>query len=133
MGNLSFVTDVVKQIINIWMTTIIQYEKSKFIIYLDANKLYGWSVTRYLPTGKFKFINTENLDVSKVRDDDKYGYILEVDLEYSHELHNSHSDYPLAPERVIIDNNMFSNYSKVLKKKLCIRNSKIKKISSKFI
>ena len=115
------------------MTTIIQYEKSKFIIYLDANKLYGWSVTRYLPTGKFKFIDTENLDVSKVRDDDKYGYILEVDLEYSHELHNSHSDYPLAPERVIIDNNMFSNYSKVLKKKLCIRNSKIKKISSKFI
>ena len=103
-------------------------EKSKFIMYLDANSLYDWSMTQYLPTGKFKFIYTENFDVSKVKDDDKYGYILEVDFEYPHELHNSHSDYPLAPERLIINNNMLSNYSKDLKKKLFIGNSKIEKL-----
>ena len=27
------------------------------------------------------------------------GYILEVDLEYSKELHELHNDYPLAPEK----------------------------------
>ena len=103
-------------------------EKSTFIIYLDANNLYGWSMTQYLPTGKLKFINTKNFDVSKVKDDDKYGYILEVDLECPHELHNSHSDYPLAPERLKINSNMLNNYSKDLKKKLCIENSKIEKL-----
>ena len=85
-------------------------EKSKFIMYLDANNLYGWSMTQYLPSGKFKFFDTENFDVSKVEDDDKYGYILKIDLEYPHELHNSHSDYPLAPLRLIMNNNMLSNY-----------------------
>ena len=100
-------------------------EKSKFIMYLDANNLYGCSMIQYLPTDKFKFIDTENCDVNKVKDGDEYGYRLEVDLEYSHELHNSHSDYPLASERLIISNNMLGSYSKDIKKKLCIGNSKI--------
>ena len=30
---------------------------------------------QYLPTVKFKFIDTKNFDISKVKDDDKYGYI----------------------------------------------------------
>ena len=56
-----------------------------------------------------------------------HGYILELDLKYPHDLHNSHSDYQFAPERLILNNNMLSNYSKDLKK-LCIRNSKIEKL-----
>ena len=35
------------------------------------------------------------------------GYILEVDLEYTSELHN---DYPLAPEKLEISQSMSSNY-----------------------
>ena len=30
------------------------------------------------------------------------GYILEVDLEYLQNLHDSHSDYPSAPEKLKI-------------------------------
>ena len=38
------------------------------------------------------------------------GCILEVDLEYSDELHELHNDYPLAPEKLKIRYNMLSNY-----------------------
>jgi len=31
------------------------------------------------------------------------GRILEVDLEYPKKLHDSHSEYPLAPERLIVN------------------------------
>ena len=40
------------------------------------------------------------------QDNDNFGYILEVDLEYAKEVHNKHSDYPLAPENM----NMLEQY-----------------------
>ena len=38
------------------------------------------------------------------------GYILEVDLEYSDELHELHNGYPLTPEKLEISHNMSSKY-----------------------
>ena len=40
------------------------------------------------------------------------GYFLEVDLEYPDELHELHNDYPLAPEKLAVSNNMLSTYCK---------------------
>ena len=37
--------------------------------------------------------------VVKLSDDADTGYILEVDLEYPQDVHDAHSDYPLAPEK----------------------------------
>ena len=34
------------------------------------------------------------------QDNDNFGYILEVDLEYAKEVHSKHSHYPLAPENM---------------------------------
>ena len=31
-----------------------EYKESKFILYLDANNLYGWAMSQYLPYGGFK-------------------------------------------------------------------------------
>ena len=40
------------------------------------------------------------------------GYILEVDLKYHNNLHELHNDYPLAPEKRTVTNDIISNYCK---------------------
>ena len=61
---------------------------SKFIMYLDANNLYGWAMSQYLPYGGFKWLNQKEIDKFDVNPIDCSsidGYILEVDLNYSDE------------------------------------------------
>ena len=41
-------------------------------------------------------------------DDDEDGYIYEVDLHYPTKLHDQHDDYPLAPESLVNDREMYS-------------------------
>ena len=75
---------------------------SKYIMYLDANNLYGWAMSQYLPTGNFKWMSDKEIkriDLGKYKADGKKGLILEVDLEYPQELHDLHNDYPVAKER----------------------------------
>ena len=49
---------------------------------------------QYLPYSGF----IGRLDVNSIGENSSIGYILEVDLEYSSELHKLHNDYPLAPK-----------------------------------
>ena len=37
-------------------------EESKFISYLDANNLYGWAMSKQLPTSEFKWMSDDELD-----------------------------------------------------------------------
>ena len=37
-------------------------EESKFISYLDANNLYGWVMSKQLPTSGFECITDDELD-----------------------------------------------------------------------
>ena len=81
---------------------------STFITYLDKNNLYGWSMSEYLPYEKFKWLeNIDGFDVMSINEKIDIGYILEVDLEYSKELHELHNDYPLAPEKPAVFSDMF--------------------------
>ena len=73
-------------------------ELSKYIAYLDANNLYGWVMSKPLPTHGFKWMK-----VSELKTWELHSCILEVDLEYPESLHDLHSDYPLAPERVEVN------------------------------
>jgi hypothetical protein len=92
------------------------YDKTKpnsYICYLDANNLYGWAMSQYLPYEKFRFMSDEEieqLDVTTVPDDAETGYVLECDLEYPRGLHDLHNDYPLAPEHMTINESMLSPF-----------------------
>ena len=40
-------------------------QESKHVIYLDANNLYGYAMSKFLPTGGFKWIDPEEFDLKK--------------------------------------------------------------------
>ena len=37
-------------------------EENKFISYLDANNLYGWAMSKQLPSSGFKWMTDKELD-----------------------------------------------------------------------
>ena len=82
------------------------------LVYLDANNLYGNSLSQPLPVDEFERVDTPITDILKTKDDAYHGYMLEVDFEYPKELHNEHNDLPLAPEKQIISYDMLSPYQK---------------------
>ena len=55
-------------------------------------------MSQKLPTADFRWMTAKQLDKWF-----EYPCILEVDLEYPQELHDLHNDYPLAPERLMVD------------------------------
>ena len=74
---------------------------------------YGW----------FKWKkNVDYFDVNSISQNSPIDYILEVDLEYTDELHALHNDYPLTPEKIEKRN------CRRIQNKCCL----CKKINSKF-
>ena len=77
--------------------------ESSYLMYLDANNLYGWAMSKKLPVNGFKWEN----DLSRFNEDfiknynenSDIGYFLEVDVEYPKKLFGSHKDLPFLPER----------------------------------
>ena len=82
-------------------------EPSKYLMYVDANNLYGSAMSEKLPIHSFKWMTNneiENIFNNRiVQVWEKTPCILEVDLEYPEELHDAHNDYPLCAERVECD------------------------------
>ena len=70
-------------------------------MYLDANNLKVYEMSKLLLTSGFKWIDSSN---SSKR------CVLEVDLEYPKELHELHNDYPFVPDKIEINKEMLSEY-----------------------
>ena len=77
---------------------------SKYLMYLDANNLYGCAMSMKLPTHGFKWLTGGEMEKlynnQIIQVWEKTPCILEVDLEYPENLHDLHNDYPFCPERV---------------------------------
>ena len=91
-------------------------KNNKYLLYLDANNLYGYSMIQSLPYKNFKWSN--NLTLDKIQ-----AGIYEVDIEIPNELHDKFKDYPLVPEIKNISAEMLSNYQNHLNKELNIKYS----------
>ena len=111
------------------------YNKNKpenYISYLDLNNLYGDAMSKYLPYGGFKWIKTTNETYNGIlnkSDNSLHGYLLEVDLEYPENLHDFCKDYPMAPEKMKIIDNMLSPYCLKIKNKHDIKLGDINKLT----
>jgi len=92
-GGVSMISTRYGKANNPYMTKYKPRKKTKYITYLDANNLYGWAMSKPLPTHGFKWMNDEEL-----KDWEQIPCCLEVDLDYPRDLHDLHNDYPLAPE-----------------------------------
>jgi len=102
----------------------------KYVMYLDANNLYGWAMSKPLPKRDFKWkrvMPTEEV-ILKKKENARNGWILEVDLEYPAELHEEHNSYPLAPEKKVVKKESLSEYQKRLMKDLELKPPESKKL-----
>ena len=69
-----------------------------------------------------------NFDLSLVKEDSPEGYILEVDLECLIELHDYFDDYPPAPEKLKVTNDMLSKYCSDIANKYGIKVGEVNKL-----
>ena len=104
---------------------------SSFILYLDMNNLYGMAMSELLPEKEFSFLFQEQIDhfdFMSVSDDAPTGFILEVDIDYPYELHDSHSDYPLCCEAMSVRPEDLFPYTRSLAEKLMVNPTDCRKL-----
>ena len=69
-----------------------------YLMYLDANNLYGYAMIKKLQIDSFKRIDDLEKFTSEFiknyDEDSDTGYLLEVDIEYPKKLHEAHRDLP---------------------------------------
>ena len=87
-------------------------EPESYILYVDANNLYGMAMSEPLPYDEFKWMSAADcadIDWTAQTVDQLYGYFVECDLHYPDQLHDQHNDYPLAPERLTVEDYLLSD------------------------
>ena len=89
-------------------------KNNEYLMYLDANNLYGVSMVQSLPYKNFKW--SDNLTLDKIQTG-----IYEVDIEIPTNLHYKFKDYPLAPDIKSIPEDNLSEYQTYLNNKLNIK------------
>ena len=106
-GGISIISNRYGKANNKYMKDYNKKEASKYLMYVDANNLYGCAMSQKLPVHSFKWMTNKEIENifnnQIVQVWEKTPCILEVDLTYPEELHDLHNDYPLCPERVECD------------------------------
>ena len=92
---------------NKYMKNYDKNKESSFLIYVDANNLYRWAMSKKLPVDGFKWVDDLSMfteDFIKSYDEEgDVGYLLVVDIEYPKTLRMLHSDLPFLPDRMKVN------------------------------
>ena len=115
-GGISMVCNSFARANNLLMKEFDSSIQQSFIKFIDANNLYGWAMSQFLPTGNFKWVtriecNTPQIthgtegttltkeeeynksmrdweqEIMNIDDESNTGYMLEVDVDYPENLH----------------------------------------------
>ena len=105
-----------------------RYVKSsdtKKILYIDANNLYGHSMSEPLTYDEIKFDNNVELEnILNTPDDSDIGYFIEVDLTYPINIKEKTKNFPFTPVNKKSNPNNFSDYMKETKPDTYIQTKK---------
>ena len=93
----------------------IKSNENKKILYIDANNLYGHSMSQPLPFDEIKFDNNVTLeDILNTPDDSDIGYFVEVDLTYPNNIKEKTKNFPFGPVNKKINLDDFNDFMKDL-------------------
>ena len=125
-GGLSQISKRYAKANNKYMSTYNDKEEESYLVYLDANNLYGHAMSQYLPVGDFKW-NNEQWTTEKIMgidDEAKKGYKFKVDLHIPESLHDHFNNYVPLPENMKVQKKNLSQwqqqgYKETKVQKLC--------------
>ena len=104
----------------------IKSDKNKKILYIDANNLYGHSMSDSLPYDEIKFDKDVKLeDILNTPDDSDIGYFVEVDLIYPDNIKEKTTIFPFAPTNKKTNLDKLKDYMKEIKPDTYIQTSKL--------
>ena len=81
-GGVSYISNIYSKAKSKYLKFYNPKQEAKHIIYLDANNLYCYAMSKFLPTSGFKWIDLKEFDLNKYTSNSLKGCVLEVDLEY---------------------------------------------------
>ena len=126
-GGVSYIANRYSKPNNKYLSDYDKDKDSSYLMYLDANNLYGWAMSQPLPTGKFKRLKSDKWN-NIFKKKQGIGYFVECDLEYPENLHDLRNDYPLAPKNLMVQDEWLSPYCKHLKEKFDLQSYKTTKL-----
>ena len=102
-----------------------------YLMYWDANNLYGWAMSQPLPYKNLRLRDDVLLEeILGTADDAETGFIVECDLHFPKEIHDKLKEFPPCPESLNIPESMLSTYQKETAKQ---NNMKFSKTSTKLV
>ena len=134
-GGISYIAKKYSKANNKYMKCYDSSKPRKYMKYLRVNNLNGWAISQYLPQSGFKWLNQKEISdfcLNSTSENSSIVYILKVNFEYPSELHDLHSDYPLAPEKLEITQNMLSKHCLNIANKYGIKIAGVNKLVPNF-
>ena len=104
----------------------VKSDENKKILYMDATKLYGYSMSEPLVYDEIKFDNIVKIeDILNTPDDSDIGYFVEANLIYPDNIKKKTKNFPFAPVNKKFNPDKFSDYMKEIKPNTYIQTSKL--------